>query len=194
MGADPLPQSALAALRSVELSLSPREMLYARSQLDFFGAVTDISALLRAEKDKEHHPDLICKRFSELSIPAGCYMPTRPDRLVLSARLESASPMQSAAKCPFLLEFRTLTWGGPDRISISTDQRKLRATDATKEEVKEQPTEEPGQGALEAGRSRVEAKEATAAITSPKRVLLEFDSEDDNEDQDEDDQSHSTSS
>lgn len=42
------------------------------------------------------------------------YMPTSPYDRVVSVDLDSGRPMQSAAKCPFLLTFNVQRFEGPD--------------------------------------------------------------------------------
>jgi hypothetical protein len=44
------------------------------------------------------------------------YMPTAPFYRVISVDMESGRPMQSAAKCPFLLTFNVSPFAGPDSI------------------------------------------------------------------------------
>ncbi len=58
------------------------------------------------------------------------YMPTSPFHRVISVEMESGRPMQSAAKCPFLLTFRVSPFGGPDSIlrRMLKKQAKLRKT------------------------------------------------------------------
>ena len=47
---------------------------------------------------------------------ASVYMPTSPYDRVIAVEMESGRPMQSAAKCPFLLTFRVSPFRGPDSL------------------------------------------------------------------------------
>ena len=82
-GSDPLPSSAKALLESVCVSLPHAAKLLTDAQVDYFNRVTNISAILRKEKDKDKHAEIICSSFSDsIKLFQGLYMPTRPDRLV----------------------------------------------------------------------------------------------------------------
>lgn len=118
-GEDPLPNICAQLQRDLRHALPAASVAYLQTQCRFFEAVTNISARLKAVRDKEQHPLII--REALASIPhidetaqQGIYLPTCPDRLVTAVEVTSGRPMQSAAKCPFLLVFSTTEWGGPD--------------------------------------------------------------------------------
>lgn len=46
------------------------------------------------------------------------FLPTSPQTRIISVDISSGRPMQSAAKCPFLLKFATTPFAGPDSISV----------------------------------------------------------------------------
>jgi hypothetical protein len=65
------------------MSLSHSAKLFSDARVDYFNRVTNISAILRGEKDKDRHAEIICNSFSDsIKLSQGLYMPTRPDRLV----------------------------------------------------------------------------------------------------------------
>ena len=109
---------------------------------------------------------------------------------------ESAAPMQSAAKCPFLLEFQTVEWGGPDDM--------LRAK-IQKNEYLVTEDGQPRQGSppgLKISNDQEEIKVdaekkadwTAASATTPKRVVLELDSDEEDDDKSESSSSSSSSS
>ena len=65
------------------MSLPHSAKLFCDAQVDYFNRVTNISAILKGEKDKDRHAEIICSSFADsIKLSQGLYMPTRPDRLV----------------------------------------------------------------------------------------------------------------
>ena len=112
--ADPLPSRASALVGAIRLSLSPAALVYLDSELTFFSQVTNISAMLKAEKNKTKHNEMCAAALAEIKFSDGLYMPTEPYKKVVGVDVKSGTPMQSAARCPFRLTFRTQPWNGPD--------------------------------------------------------------------------------
>lgn len=96
---------------------------------------------------------------------------------------ESAAPMQSAAKCPFLLEFQTVEWGGPDDMlkvkiqkheSSAIEGGNLIQDDSPRLTISNGHEEQNFNAGKRLGRS-------IPSITTPKRVVLEIDSDEEDE-------------
>jgi hypothetical protein len=119
-GPDPLPAIAKSLIARIRACLSPAALHYLDDETHLFNSITNISAKLRDIKDKDQHSLVIAKSLKELSFEAGrLYLPISPHRLVDSIDHDSGLPMQSAAKCPYLLVFRTVHWEGPDSAPLS---------------------------------------------------------------------------
>ena len=117
VGADPLPRLAKKLLHETRSLLSPAAREYLETECEFFNKVTNISATLTKVKNKERHNAIIRDAMVMLGLPSNLYLPTNPMKAVTEIMVESGAPMQSAAKCPFLLVFRTTPWAGPDSLS-----------------------------------------------------------------------------
>ena len=63
----------------------------------------------------------IQEELAKIEVPKSVYLPTNPFFQVLKLKSDSGIPMQSAAKCPFLLTFICRRYVGPD---IDFEQRK----------------------------------------------------------------------
>jgi hypothetical protein len=116
-GEDPLPSIATSLLSSILFHLSEIDQQFLTEELQFFDTITAISGKLKDIKDKEQHPAAIRELLSQsflIRVSKSIYMPTNPFRKVIAIDFSSPVPMQSAAKCPFLLKFITIDWNGPD--------------------------------------------------------------------------------
>jgi hypothetical protein len=120
LGKDPLPGRALEALTKTRNLLTPFQREYLDRECEFFNSVTNISAKLKQVKDKEKHNQLIKESLIDLGFHPNLYLPTDPFKAVTEVVVESGIPMQSAAKCPYLLVFHTAPWGGPDSMSADS--------------------------------------------------------------------------
>lgn len=120
-GADPMPRLSRAVISTIRQALSASSLAYLDAECEFFNSITNISALLTLEKDKSKHNMIIHDALVNLGrLPDGLYMPTAPTQRVISIDTHSGIPMQSAAKCPYLLIFHTETWAGPDSFGHKT--------------------------------------------------------------------------
>jgi hypothetical protein len=121
-GHDSLPSLAQRLQRLVVSSLSPRALAYMTLECEYFNAITNISAKLALERNKDLHNHMIRDEMCKMGMRGGLYLPTDPHRLLIGVDAQSGTPMQSAAKCPFLLVFRTTHWAGPDSMDHHAEE------------------------------------------------------------------------
>ncbi|KAK8793436.1 hypothetical protein WA158_004795 [Blastocystis sp. Blastoise] len=113
---DPLPDLCNSLKDKVINSLSPAEKKFFDQEFSFFQRLIDISGELKQFQKEERKTaivDILGKINSDLS-SFYLYLPTQPQYRVITMNIKSASPMQSAAKAPYLLTFNAVKWDGPD--------------------------------------------------------------------------------
>ncbi|KAJ8312892.1 hypothetical protein KUTeg_010265 [Tegillarca granosa] len=82
-------------MSKIKKGLSGSALQFYEREFDFFGKITNISGLIR---------------LSVLSV-SGCYLPSNPEAIVKAIDYKSGTPMQSAAKAPFLAKFKVQKCG-----------------------------------------------------------------------------------
>eukprot|EP00937_MAST-01D_sp_MAST-1D-sp2_P000237 g237.t1 len=118
-GEDPLPATAEALKQRILACMTPAAQKFFRLESSYFDAVTNISGQLAKVLDKTQHngyiKDKLVNHVQADGMKEGLlYLPTSPYSQVVGVDVESGTPMQSAAKCPFLLVFKVKPFSGPD--------------------------------------------------------------------------------
>lgn len=72
----------------------------------FITQLTEISSKMQPSMEKDVKIDIIKKNLEDIKIPKYAYLPTNPHMRVVEILKDTGRPMQSAAKCPFLLSFK----------------------------------------------------------------------------------------
>jgi hypothetical protein len=127
-GDDPLPAVTVALQEKILSSFTPEARLFHKQEFNFFDSITNISGQLRDIVDKTQHNAFIKDRLTT-NVPQDglkeglLYLPTSPYSQCVSVNVDSGTPMQSAAKCPFLLVFKVRPFGGPDEALRSASVR-----------------------------------------------------------------------
>ncbi|KAG8229862.1 hypothetical protein J437_LFUL009137 [Ladona fulva] len=94
-----------ALSNAIVSSLSgPAKQFYER-EFDFFKRITNISGEIRPYPKGPERKRACLEALRRIQVEAGCYLPSNPEAMVINIDYESGTPMQSAAKAPFLARF-----------------------------------------------------------------------------------------
>ncbi|KAI1713438.1 phosphatidylinositol 3- and 4-kinase domain-containing protein [Ditylenchus destructor] len=77
-----------------------------RAEFELFDAITKISGAIKPLPKGEARKKACLKALAEIQIGNITYLPSNPDAIILELDHSSATPMQSAAKAPFLARFK----------------------------------------------------------------------------------------
>uniref|UniRef100_A0A915D0F7 1-phosphatidylinositol 4-kinase n=1 Tax=Ditylenchus dipsaci TaxID=166011 RepID=A0A915D0F7_9BILA len=87
------------------------ENLFYQAEFDTFNRITKISGSIKHLPKGEARKKACLKALAEISIDTVTYLPSNPESIILEIDYSSATPMQSAAKAPFLVRFKLCTCG-----------------------------------------------------------------------------------
>lgn len=120
--------------KSIVASLSgPAKAFYER-EFDFFSKITNISGEIRPYPKGAERKKACLEALKKIKVTPGCYLPSNPDSMVVDIDYKSGmyftihsflrnslfynnclnflgTPMQSAAKAPYLARFRVTRYG-----------------------------------------------------------------------------------
>ncbi|XP_041971459.1 phosphatidylinositol 4-kinase alpha isoform X3 [Aricia agestis] len=100
-----------ALTKNIVDSLSgPAKAFYER-EFEFFKQITDISGTIRPYPKGAERKRACLEALKNIKVQPGCYLPSNPDSMVIDIDYKSGTPMQSAAKAPYLARFRVRKYG-----------------------------------------------------------------------------------
>lgn len=108
----------------------PAKEFYER-EFDFFSKITSISGEIRPYPKGSERKLACLKALSQIQAQPGCYLPSNPEALVVDIDYKSGTPMQSAAKAPFLARFRVRYCGIHELENLALNFRTNALTTST---------------------------------------------------------------
>lgn len=77
-----------------------------KREFDFFDQITGVSREIRPYPKGPERKKACLEALKKIKLQPGCYLPSNPDAIVLEIDYNSGTPMQSAAKAPYLAKFK----------------------------------------------------------------------------------------
>jgi phosphatidylinositol 4-kinase len=110
-----------ALIQNITASLSgPAKKFYER-EFEFFGKITAVSGEIRSFPKGPARKKACLDALSRIKVQSGCYLPSNPEAMVIDIDYNSGTPMQSAAKAPYLARFRVHRCGIHDLESMAME-------------------------------------------------------------------------
>ncbi|ESO09796.1 hypothetical protein HELRODRAFT_117066 [Helobdella robusta] len=93
-------------MEQIKKSSTAAARLFYEREFEFFFKITDISRIIKPFPKGEERKRACLKALREVPLQVGCYLPSNPEAIVVDIDYNSGTPMQSAAKAPYLAKFK----------------------------------------------------------------------------------------
>ncbi|XP_022115075.1 phosphatidylinositol 4-kinase alpha isoform X2 [Pieris rapae] len=100
-----------ALTKNIVDCLSGPAKAFHEREFDFFSQITNISGIIRPYPKGAERKAACLEALKNVKVQPGCYLPSNPDSMVIDIDYKSGTPMQSAAKAPYLARFRVRKYG-----------------------------------------------------------------------------------
>ncbi|CAF0782495.1 unnamed protein product [Brachionus calyciflorus] len=90
-------------IEDIKNSLSGAEKEFFKREFDFFHEITDVSAKIKDKPLGDQRKKACQIALSQVKLVSDCYLPSNPEAIVV--KILDGTPMQSAAKAPYLARF-----------------------------------------------------------------------------------------
>lgn len=100
-----------ALCQNIISSCSGAAKRFYEREFDFFGKITAVSGEIRSFPKGAARKKACLEALSRIKVQPGCYLPSNPEAMVIDIDYNSGTPMQSAAKAPYLARFRVYRCG-----------------------------------------------------------------------------------
>jgi len=101
----------IAIIDRITSNLNGASKQFYQRQFEFFHDVTNVSAVIKPYPKGPERKNACLEALSKLQLREGCYLPSSPEALVIDVNRRSGTPMQSAAKAPYLASFQVQECG-----------------------------------------------------------------------------------
>ncbi|XP_052072692.1 phosphatidylinositol 4-kinase alpha-like isoform X2 [Mytilus californianus] len=98
-------------MNDIKKSLSGPALEFYEREFEFFDEITSISGRIRPFPKGPERKKACLDELKKVKLRHGCYLPSNPEAIVTEIDYNSGTPMQSAAKAPFLANFKVQRCG-----------------------------------------------------------------------------------
>lgn len=125
-----------ALSQNIISSFSGAAKRFYEREFDFFGKITAVSGEIRSFAKGQPRKKACLEALSKIKVQSGCYLPSNPEAMVIDIDYESGTPMQSAAKAPYLARFRVHRCGIPELEQLAMDVSNQTASSITQPSIR----------------------------------------------------------
>uniref|UniRef100_A0A915EXF0 1-phosphatidylinositol 4-kinase n=1 Tax=Echinococcus canadensis TaxID=519352 RepID=A0A915EXF0_9CEST len=115
-----------------------------KREFTFFDQITGVSGEIRPYPKGSERKKACLEALKKIKLQPGCYLPSNPDAIVLEIDYNSGTPMQSAAKAPYLAKFKVSRCGITqlEKTAIQAASEAASAAAVTSSKGSQRPTTE----------------------------------------------------